>query len=86
MKSAIAVALLAASLAYGQPAETVVREPDKVIVRQKTVVDFSQVEIAGELTKPEGSYAIVKRKAAFDTLVKVRDNFAREMRKSVEQL
>lgn len=80
-------ALLA--LALGVPAvadERVIREADKTIVKKKTVIDFTDVAVEGELTKPEGSYSVSKRKATFKTLIRVRDNFNPELRKSVENL
>ena len=80
-------ALLA--LALGVPAvadDRVIREADKTIVKKKTVIDFSDVAVEGELTKPEGSYSVSKRKTTFKTLIRVRDNFNPELRKSVENL
>lgn len=80
-------ALLA--LALGVPAvadERVIREADKTIVKKKTVIDFTDVAVEGELTKPEGSYSVSKRKTTFKTLIRVRDNFNPELRKSVENL
>jgi len=80
-------ALLA--LALGVPAvadDRVIREADKTIVKKKTVIDFTDVAVEGELTKPEGSYSVSKRKTTFKTLIRVRDNFNPELRKSVENL
>ena len=44
------------------------------------------VAVEGELTKPEGSYAISKKKTSFKSLIKVRDNFVPELQKSVDNL
>jgi hypothetical protein len=80
-------ALLMCALAGTAVAEErVVREADKTIVRKKTVIDFTDVAVEGELTKPEGSYSVSKRKTTFKTLIRVRDNFTPELRKSVENL
>lgn len=66
--------------------DKVVRESDKTVFRKKTTIDFTDVAIDGELTKPEGSYSVSKKKTTFKTLIKVRDNFNPELQKSVENL
>ena len=64
----------------------VIHEKDRTVVRKKTVVDFNDVTIDGELTKPEGSYVLNRSKTTFPSLVKLRDSFAPELRKSVDDL
>ncbi len=66
--------------------DKVTREADKTVFRKKTTIDFTDVAIDGELTKPEGSYSVSKKKTTFKTLIKVRDNFNPELQKSVENL
>jgi hypothetical protein len=76
-------------VAFALPAgaeEQVIREADKTIVKKKTVIDFTDVAVEGELIKPEGSYSVSKRKTTFKTLIRVRDSFSPELRKSVENL
>lgn len=75
---------LISSGAFAQ--EQVIREADKTVFRKKTTIDFTDVAIDGELTKPEGSYSVSKKKTTFKTLIKVRDNFNPELQKSVENL
>ena len=78
------VSFLAAGSAFAQ--DKVTREADKTVFRKKTTIDFTDVAIDGELTKPEGSYSVSKKKTTFKTLIKVRDNFNPELQKSVENL
>jgi hypothetical protein len=59
---------------------------DQVIYKKTTIIDFSDVTITGELTKPEGSYLMNKKKATFNLLINVRDNFLPEMLKTVDNL
>ena len=66
--------------------DKVIQEADKVVVRKKTVIDFTDVAVEGELTKPEGSYVLNKKQAQFKSLIKVRDNFQPELQKSVDNL
>jgi hypothetical protein len=66
--------------------EKVVQEADRTIFRKKTVIDFTDVSVEGELTKPEGSYSVAKKKTRFDSLVKVRTDFNPELKQSVDNL
>ena len=83
----VATSLLAlwAAPALAQTVKTV-QEADRVVVRKKTVVDFTDVTVDGELTRPEGSYVLNKKRTRFNTLIKVRDNFVPELQKSVDNL
>jgi hypothetical protein len=65
---------------------TVVQEDDKVVFRKKTMVDFTDAAIEGELTKPEGSYVLNRKKTHFKSLIKVRDDFNPELQKSIDNL
>jgi hypothetical protein len=76
----------AASAAGNKPGVRVVQEPDKVIVRKKTVIDFNDVTVEGELTKPEGSYLQSRSRTRFRSLIRLRDNFNPELQKSADNL
>jgi hypothetical protein len=64
----------------------VIQEADKTVYRKKSVVDFSEVNVEGDLTKPEGSYVINRRKTGFDSRIRVRADFSPELQKSVDHL
>ena len=92
------VALLAAALAAPAGAADdkktvepragtkIIQEADKVVVRKRTVIDFNDVTVEGELTKPEGSYLLNRNKTRFQSLIKLRDNFNPELQKSADNL
>jgi hypothetical protein len=64
----------------------VVREADKIVVRKRTVIDFDDVNVEGELIRPEGSYLLNRRGTRFPSLLKLRDNFNPELQKSADNL
>ena len=64
----------------------IVQEQDRTVYQKKTVIDFTDVAVEGELTKPEGSYVLNRKQTDFQSLIKVRDNFAPELQKSVDNL
>lgn len=70
----------------GKTQVRVVQEEDKVVVRKKTTIDFTDMAVEGELTKPEGSYVLNRKKTDFQSLIRVRDNFNPELQKSVDNL
>ncbi len=78
--------LMAGGAAFAQNTEKVIQQEDRTVFRKNTTIDFSDVAVEGELTKPEGSYSVSKKKTRFDSLIKVRDNFNPELQKSVENL
>lgn len=85
--AAIALALVvgsSASTVYAQ--DTVIQQEDKTVYKKKTVIDFTDLSIEGELTKPQGSYLLNRRKTGFTSLLKYRQNFLPELRNSVDNL
>ncbi len=76
--------LLAGSTAFA--ADKVVQEGDKTVYKKKTVIDFSDVTLEGELTKPEGSYMLNRGKTKFNSLIKLRSDFNPELQRSTDQL
>lgn len=76
--------LLASASAFAQ--ENVIREADQTVFKKKTIIDFSDVTIQGELTKPEGSYILSRKKTKFTTLLKIRGNFLPELFNSIDNL
>jgi hypothetical protein len=75
-----------AAAADEKPGVKVVQEPDKVVVRKKTVIDFNDVTVEGELTKPEGSYVLDRTRTHFNSLIRLRDDFNPELQKSADNL
>jgi hypothetical protein len=89
MRALIVLFLLAAVPAVADDAPKgvkVVQEPDKIVVRKRTVVDFSDVTVEGELIKPEGSYLLHRNETRFEPLIHLRDDFNAELRQSADNL
>lgn len=82
-------ALMAGLLVSGQAMaqeDTIIREADKTVYKKTTIIDFSDVTIQGELTKPEGSYLLNRKKTNFKSLLKARANYIRELEMSLDNL
>jgi hypothetical protein len=83
---AFLLAAVAAPAAEPPKGVKVVQEPDKIIVRKRTVVDFGDVTVEGELLKPEGSYLLHRNKTRFKPLIELRNDFDAELRRSADNL
>jgi hypothetical protein len=82
----LAAVLLGSARAQAADAPTIVRGEDTTVFKKKTTIDFSDVTLEGELTKPEGQYGLARGKTKFNSLIKLRANFTPELQKSVDQL
>lgn len=72
---------IAGQSAYAQP-----KSDDVVVYKKKTIIDFSDILIEGELTKPEGSYVVSRKLSRFSTLIRLRENFVPELLRSANEL
>ncbi|MDR0965121.1 MAG: hypothetical protein LBM75_01200 [Myxococcales bacterium] len=72
--------------AAGEPSAPPAETPPQVVYEKKTVLDFSDVTLEGELTRPEGSYLLNRKKARFGSLVQLRADFLPELQKSIDNL
>jgi hypothetical protein len=78
-------------VAVGGPARVaaetkVIQQADQTVYEKKTVIDFSDVTLEGELTKPEGSYVLNRKRTRFGSLIKLRSDFLPELERSVDNL
>ena len=61
-------------------------ESRKVIYKQRTEIDFDSVDVTGELIKPTGALLIDRKRAKFNPLIKLRDDWREEMKKSIDKV
>ena len=61
-------------------------EEPKVIYKERTEIDFEGVEVAGELVRPQGTLILDRRKAQFNSMIKLRTDFDDEIDKSVDEV
>jgi hypothetical protein len=65
---------------------TVIKGKDRTLFRKKTVIDFEDSTVEGDLVKPEGSAYTVRGRAKFNSLIRYRPNFVPEMWKAARNL
>ena len=86
MRGMLLALLALPALAQEKPSVKVIQEPDKVVVRKKTVIDFNDVTVEGELTRPDGSFVLDRTRTHFNSLIRLRDDFNPELQKSADNL
>jgi hypothetical protein len=69
--------------AYAQDSDSAGRQ---VKYKERTEIDFEGVDVSGELVKPQGSLLMDRRKANFNPLIQLRENFNPEMRESINEV
>jgi len=58
----------------------------KIIYRQKTVIDFEDVMLEGQIKKPSGSFLMDRTKTKFNSLINLKKDFNKELVRSVDVL
>jgi len=61
-------------------------EDGRVIYKQKTEIDFEDLEIEGILQKPQSALVLERKKANFNPLVKLRTDWNDEIDRSVDEV
>ena len=61
-------------------------EEPKVIYKERTEIDFEGVEVQGELVKPQGALLLDRKRAQFNSMIKLRTDFDHQMEKSVDEI
>jgi hypothetical protein len=80
------VALLGLAATAARAEDRVVREADRTVVRKETRVDFADQTVEGSIVRPEGNYILDRNRNRFESLVRLRPNFERELRASTDGL
>jgi hypothetical protein len=58
----------------------------KVTYKAKTEIDFEGLDVAGELVKPSSALVLDRKKASFNPLIKLREDFNPEMEQSIDEV
>jgi hypothetical protein len=83
--------LLAAGLLVAATGGTVYAQDkggggDNVQYKSKTVYDFDDDTVEGDLVRPDGEFVDTRKGAKHSSLIKIRENFIPEMIKSAEDI
>ncbi len=54
--------------------------------KARTEIDFEGVDVTGELVKPRGTLLLDRKKANFNPLIRLREDFNAEMKASIDEV
>jgi hypothetical protein len=80
------VMLLGASATVFAQAKAAPAGGDNVQYKSKTVYDFDDDTVEGDLVRPDGEFVDTRKGAKHSSLIKIRENFIPEMIKSAEDI
>jgi hypothetical protein len=88
MKRTLLVVAAATLLGGALPvaAQTKPDDSGSVTYKQKTVYDFDDDVVEGDLVRPDGEFVDTRKAAKHSSLIKIRENFIPEMLKSAEDI
>jgi len=84
----LAIALAAFSYSAPVRADDDIDEESgrKITYKSKTEIDFEGLDVEGEMVKPSSALVLDRKKAAFNPLIKMRENFNPEMEESIDEV
>lgn len=85
-RTLLVVGLSALFVGSAQAQEESTDDGRKVVYKQKTEIDFEGLDVNGELVKPQGALVLDRKKASFNPLIKLREEFNAEMLQSVDEV
>jgi len=88
MKKLLVTLLLLTSFAFvfAQEGQDTDEEGRLIKYREKTVIDFEDVMLEGQIKKPSGSFLMDRSKTKFNSLINLKQDFNKELVKSVDLL
>ncbi len=78
--------LLAMAMAAPASAQETDDSGRQIKYKERTEIDFEGLDVTGELVKPAGQLLLDRRKANFNPLIRMRENFTAEMKQSVDEV
>ena len=62
------------------------KEEPKVVYKEKTEIDCESVEVSGELVRPQGSLVLERKRAQFNSMIKLRTDFDDLIDETVDEI
>ena len=78
--------LIVAIGCIGLVSPAMAQDDRQIKYKERTEIDFEGVDVQGELVKPQGQLLLDRRKANFNPLIKLRQDFKDEMKQSVNEV
>ncbi len=78
--------ILAIALPFGALGQQKTQPAPKVEYEKKTVINFEDDTIQGDLTRPDGEYVEARKRVSHSNLIKIRDNWRDKVLNAADDL
>ena len=84
MKKILAVVFLVSNAAFAE--DTVSDKERKITYKQKTEIDFEELDVLGEIVKPSSALVLERKVATFNPLIVLRTDWSDKIYESVDEV
>lgn len=82
----LAALVLAPASARGGDEKETPSSNDRVVHARRTVINFSEIELMGEVSRPASLYVQARRKTNFNVLIRAKGHMVPELERSLDGL
>lgn len=62
------------------------KKEESVVYKQKTEIDFEELEVEGTLQKPQSALVLERKKASFNPMINLRMDWNQEIDESIDEI
>jgi len=85
-KISLVVLLLFPLCVFAKPKVKIIKGKDRIVYKKKTIINFEEQTVDGELMKPKGAFIQSRGRVKFNSLIKYRKDFVDNMLKRAKDL
>ena len=85
-KISLVVLLLFPLCVFAKPKVKVIKGKDRIVYKKKTIINFEEQTVDGELMKPKGALIQSRGRVKFNSLIQYRKDFLDNMKKRAKSL
>ena len=86
MKKIFVAFLLFPFCLFAKPKVKVIKGKDRIIYKKKTIINFEEQTVDGEIIKPKGALIQSRGRVKFNSLIQYRKDFLDNMKKRAKSL
>ena len=71
---------------FAKPKVKIIKGKDRIVYKKKTIINFSEQTVDGEIIKPKGALIQSRGRVKFNSLIQYRKDFLDNMKKRAKSL
>tara|TARA_A100001515_G_scaffold51830_1_gene40877 strand:+ start:194 stop:457 length:264 start_codon:yes stop_codon:yes gene_type:complete len=71
---------------FAKPKVKIIKGKDRIVYKKKTIINFSEQTVDGEIIKPKGALIQSRGRVKFNSLIQYRKDFVDKMTKNARKL